>query len=52
VYLKQPVPVPGRYSVAVFAEGYQSLIGDGELQLDANTPPFFDPWGGVTLEAR
>lgn len=52
VHLKQPVPVPGTYSVVVFAKGYQTLIGDNELKLDDQTPLDFDPWGGVTLEAR
>jgi hypothetical protein len=46
------VPVPGTYSVVVFAKGYQTLIGDNELKLDDQTPLDFDPWGGVTLEAR
>ncbi|MBP9086820.1 MAG: trypsin-like peptidase domain-containing protein [Kofleriaceae bacterium] len=52
VHLKQPVPVPGTYSVVVFAKGYQTLIGDNELRLEESSPMDFDPWGGVTLEAR
>lgn len=52
VHLKQPVPVPGTYSVVVLAKRYQPLYGDNELTLDADTPQDFDPWGGVTLEAR
>ena len=52
VHLKQPVPVPGTYSVVVFAKGYQTLIGDNELRLEESSPVDFDPWGGVTLEAR
>lgn len=49
VRLKQPVPVPGSYSVLVFATGYAPLIGDQELRLTATTPPGYDPWGAVRL---
>ena len=52
VQLKQPVPVPGTYTVMIVAKGYEPLIGEGELHLDANTPPFFDPWGKVWLRSR
>lgn len=50
--LKQPVPVPGTYTVMVIAKGYEPLIGDGELHLDANTPQRFDPWGKIWLRSR
>ncbi len=52
VYLKQPVPAPGTYTVMVTADGYSPLIGDGALTLDAKTPPYFDPWGEVRLGAE
>jgi S1-C subfamily serine protease len=52
VQLKQPVPVPGTYTVFVKATGYEPLIGAGELRLDANTPPRYDPWGVIHLRAR
>jgi S1-C subfamily serine protease len=52
VLLKQPVPVPGAYTVMVVARGYEPLIGDGELRLDAKTPASFDPWGKITLQPR
>jgi len=52
VLLKQPVPVPGTYTVMVVARGYEPLIGDGELHLDAKTPASFDPWGKITLQPR
>ena len=38
VHLKQPVPVPGTYTVLVLARGYEPLVGDQELPLDAATP--------------
>ena len=52
VALKQPVPIPGTYTVMVVAKGYEPLVGDGELHLDANTPPRFDPWGKIWLRSR
>ncbi len=52
VRLKQPVPVPGTYTVMVVAPGYEPLIGENELHLDAKTPPSFDPWGKIWLRAR
>lgn len=52
VQLKQPVPVPGTYSVMVVAKGYEPLIGEGELHLDAATPAYFDPWGKIWLRSR
>jgi hypothetical protein len=52
VHLKQPVPVPGTYTVMVVARGYEPLIGENELRLDAKTPAYFDPWGEVRLRAR
>ena len=51
VRLKQLVP-PGTYTVMVMAQGYEALIGDSELVLDANTPPSFDPWGKIGLHSR
>jgi hypothetical protein len=52
VQLKQPVPVPGTYSVMVVARGYEPLVGEGELHLDANAPAYFDPWGKIWLRSR
>jgi S1-C subfamily serine protease len=52
VRLKQLVPVPGTYTVMVVAPGYEPLIGENELRLDANTPPRFDPWTKIGLRSR
>jgi len=52
VRLKQLVPVPGTYTVMVVAPGYERLIGENELHLDAATKPSFDPWGKIGLHAR
>ncbi len=52
VQLKQPVPVPGVYTVMVTANGYEALIGENALRLDAKTPPAFDPWGFIRLRSR
>ncbi len=52
VRLKQPVPVPGTYTVMVIAPGYEPLIGEGALHLDASTPASFDPWGKIWLRSR
>jgi S1-C subfamily serine protease len=52
VLLKQPVPVPGTYSVMVVARGYEPLVGENELRLDEKTPINFDPWGKIWLRSR
>jgi hypothetical protein len=52
VLLKQPVPVPGTYTLMVVARGYEPVIGEGELILDAKTPAVFNPWGKLLLRAR
>jgi S1-C subfamily serine protease len=52
VQLKQPVPVPGTYSVMVVARGYEALIGERELRLTADAPPSYDPWGKIELRSR
>ncbi len=52
VQLKQPVPIPGAYTVMIVARGFEPLIGENELHLDANTPPAFDPWGKIWLRSR
>jgi S1-C subfamily serine protease len=52
VQLKQPVPAPGTYSVMIVARGYEPLVGEGELHLDAKTPAYFDPWGKIWLRSR
>lgn len=52
VYLKQPVPNPGTYTVMVVVDGYVPLIGTDALKLSEDTPPYFDPWGGVRVEAE
>jgi S1-C subfamily serine protease len=41
-----------RYTVAVLAEGYHPLTGDGALMIHAATPDFFDPWGVVRLARK
>jgi S1-C subfamily serine protease len=52
VLLKQPVPAPGRYTLMVIARGYEPVIAEGELVLEASTPLVFDPWGKILLRAR
>jgi S1-C subfamily serine protease len=52
VRLKQLVPIPGTYTVMVIAPGYEPLIGENELHLDAKTPSSFDPWGKIGLRSR
>jgi len=52
VQLKQPVPVPGTYTIMVVARGYEPLIAEGALTLDAATPQVVDPWGKLALRAR
>ncbi|MBV8758155.1 MAG: trypsin-like peptidase domain-containing protein [Deltaproteobacteria bacterium] len=52
VRLKQLVPVPATYTVMVIAPGYEPLIGENELHLDAKTPSSFDPWGKIGLRSR
>jgi len=52
VVLRQPVPVPGTYTLMVIARGYEPLIAEGDLILEANTPAVFDPWGKLLLRAR
>jgi S1-C subfamily serine protease len=52
VLLKQPVPVPGTYTLMVIARGYEPVIAEGELSLEASTPAVFDPWGKILLRAR
>jgi S1-C subfamily serine protease len=51
VHLRQPVPIPGTYTVVVVAPGYLPLAGDGALRLSEDTPPYFDPWGVVKIQA-
>jgi hypothetical protein len=50
--LRQPVPAPGTYTLLVIARGYEPVVGDNELILDASTPAVFDPWGKLLLRAR
>ncbi|MCW5809248.1 MAG: trypsin-like peptidase domain-containing protein, partial [Deltaproteobacteria bacterium] len=52
VQLKQPVPVPGTYTVMVVARGYEALVKDGVLRLGADAPPSYDPWGKIELRSR
>jgi S1-C subfamily serine protease len=52
VVLKQPVPVPGTYTLMVVARGYEPVIGEGALTLASDTPPVFDPWDKLLLRAR
>jgi S1-C subfamily serine protease len=52
VFLKQPVPAPGTYTVMVVVDGYTPLIGSDALHLGDDTPAYFDPWGEVRLEAE
>ncbi len=49
VYLRQPVPAPGRYTVLVNADGYAPLVVDDGLVLDADAPPSVVPWGTLRL---
>lgn len=52
VFLKQPVPAPGTYTVMVVVDGYVPLIGSDALRLAEETPAYFDPWGEVRLESE
>jgi S1-C subfamily serine protease len=52
VFLKQPVPAPGTYSVMVVARGYEPLIGENALELTEKDPAFYDPWGQITLQSK
>ena len=52
VLLKQPVPAPGTYTLMVVARGYEPVIGERALILEASTPAVFDPWGKLLLRAR
>ena len=52
VLLKQPVPVPGTYTLMVVARGYEPVVGESELILGPDTPAVFDPWGKILLRAR
>ena len=52
VVLKQPVPVPGTYTVMVNANGYEALISENALVLKADTPHAYDPWGYIRLRSR
>lgn len=52
VFLRQPVPTPGTYTVMVIVDGYVPLIGGDALRLAEGTPPYYDPWGEVRLEAQ
>ncbi|HEX4423549.1 MAG TPA: serine protease [Kofleriaceae bacterium] len=51
VSLKQPVPVPGTYTLMVVARGYEPMVGENELVLSASTPEVFDR-GKLLLRAR
>lgn len=51
VRLKQSVPI-GVYTVIVTAPGYETLIGDRSVHVDAKTPANFDPWAKIELRAR
>jgi len=42
----------GRTRSMVVARGYEPMIGEGELTLEANTPAVYDPWGKLLLRAR
>jgi S1-C subfamily serine protease len=52
VSLRQPVPVPGTYTLLVVARGYEPVVGEGALVLTASTPEIVDPWGKLLLRAR
>ncbi|HET9624171.1 MAG TPA: trypsin-like peptidase domain-containing protein, partial [Kofleriaceae bacterium] len=52
VSLRQPVPVPGTYTLLVVARGYEPVVGEGALVLAAGTPEVVDPWGKLLLRAR
>jgi hypothetical protein len=52
VLLKQPVPVPGTYTLMVIAHGYEPVIDEGAVILEAGTPELFNPWGKILLRAR
>ena len=47
--LSKPLPRGAAYSVAVLAEGYHPLTGEGALVLQTDAPDLFDPWGIIRL---
>jgi S1-C subfamily serine protease len=52
VFLRQPVPAPGRYTVLVNADGYTPLVVEEGLVLDADAPASVVPWGTLRLAAQ
>ena len=52
VYLRQPVPAPGRYTVLVNADGYTPLVAEGALDLPADAPSSVVPWGTLRLAVQ
>jgi S1-C subfamily serine protease len=52
VYLRQPVPAPGRYTVLVNADGYTPLVAEDGLILPADAPSSVVPWGTLRLAAE
>jgi S1-C subfamily serine protease len=52
VYLRQPVPAPGHYTVLVHADGYTPLVAEDGLVLPPDTPSAVVPWGTLRLAAE
>ncbi|HVV84697.1 MAG TPA: serine protease [Kofleriaceae bacterium] len=52
VYLRQPVPAPGQYTVLVMADGFTPLVADDALVLPADAPSAVVPWGTLRLAAQ
>lgn len=48
--LGRGVPRGNTYTVAVMAQGYQTLTADDVLPIGPTTPALFDPWGQIRLD--
>jgi hypothetical protein len=48
--LERTIPRGQRYTVLVYAEGYEVLAADDILSTQGEIPDRFDPWGIVLLE--
>jgi S1-C subfamily serine protease len=50
--LGRPIPRGQRFTVLVYAEGYEVLAADDVLSTQGEIPDRYDPWGTVRLEPQ
>jgi hypothetical protein len=50
--LERPIPRGKRFTVLVYAEGYEVLAADDVLSTEGEIPDRYDPWGTVLLEPQ